>query len=86
MPDTWDDCVRALKLSDFSPENQDKACIWLIQTRNALDDVKQGRFYVACDKVKGIWASFKGAGYKQRELDFKTLYGFYQEAGGIKVG
>lgn len=33
MPGTWDECVKALGLTDFSPANQDKAALWLAKKR-----------------------------------------------------
>jgi len=85
MPDTWDDCKRACKLPDFSPASQDKGAIYLIQQKNALEDVKAGRFARAAEKVKKVWASFKGAGYGQREIEVSVLATYYKGAGGTIV-
>ena len=85
MPDTWDTCKKACSLPDFSPASQDKACIYLLQTRNALDDVKAGRFTQAAYKVRKIWASFQGAGYGQREVPNSTLAQYFKEGGGTIV-
>lgn len=85
MPDTWDTCKKACNLPDFSPASQDKACIYLIQTRNALDDVKAGRFSQAAYKVRKIWASFAGAGYGQREISTSVLSQYFREGGGTAV-
>ncbi|MEP0919431.1 peptidoglycan DD-metalloendopeptidase family protein [Leptolyngbya sp. DQ-M1] len=56
-PPTWENCKRALSLSDFSPINQDKAAVYLLQQRNALGDVDAGRVEAALDKVSYEWAS-----------------------------
>jgi muramidase (phage lysozyme)/uncharacterized protein (DUF2345 family) len=85
MPDTWDTCKKACSLPDFSPKSQDKGCIYLLQTRNALDDVRAGRFSSAAYKVRKIWASFQGAGYGQREVPTTTLAQYFREGGGTLV-
>jgi len=85
MPDTWDTCKKACSLPDFSPKSQDKACIYLLQTRNALDDVRAGNFSSAAYKVRKIWASFQGAGYGQREIPSTTLAQYFREGGGTIV-
>jgi muramidase (phage lysozyme) len=41
---TWDECAKALGLTDFSPASQDLAAVFLIDRRKALDDVLAGRF------------------------------------------
>jgi len=85
MPDTWDTCKKACNLPDFSPASQDKACIYLLQTRNALDDVRAGKFSSAAYKIRKIWASFQGAGYGQREVPTTTLAQYFREGGGTLV-
>jgi len=85
MPDTWDKCAKVCKLPDFSPASQDKACIYLIQSVNALDDVRNGQFSRAAYKVRHIWASFAGAGYGQPEKPLSVLSQYFQEGGGTKV-
>lgn len=87
---TWNGCKRALALPDFSPESQDKAALYLIQQRGALDDVKAGRFDDAvakCSKTAtrpAEWASLPGANYAgqgMRSMD--ALRVAYTEAGGV---
>lgn len=85
MPDTWDQCKKACSLPDFSPASQDKACIYLLQTRNALDDVRSGNFSSAAYKIRKIWASFQGAGYGQREVPTTTLAQYFREGGGTLI-
>lgn len=80
--DTWDRLQKALKLPDFSPESQDKAAIKLISDAGALGDIEEGRFSVAVNKVRGIWASLPGAGYSQPERNMAWLTAKYKEAGG----
>lgn len=52
---TWDDVARALGLTDFSPASQDKAAIWLMKRRGALEHVKRGEFDIATSKLGQEW-------------------------------
>lgn len=79
---TWGEVALRLKLTDFSPINQDRAAIELIRRRKALDDVFAGRFSVAIEKCRKEWASLPGAGYGQHENSIKGLLAVYHMAGG----
>lgn len=79
---TWLNCKRALDLPDFSPASQDKAAVYLIKGRGALDDVREGRFLQALDKCRAEWASLPGAGYGQPERKAADLQTAYVNAGG----
>lgn len=80
---TWDDIVKRYGFRGrFTPEAQDLAAIKLIQERRAYEDVKAGRFTVAVEKCRNIWASLPGAGYGQPEHKLETLVTAYQKAGG----
>ena len=82
---TWDDLRSrsSLKLGDFSPENQDRAAIALIQMQDAFADVQAGRLGRACEKCASRWASLPGAHYGQREAGFAALQAAYVHAGGL---
>jgi muramidase (phage lysozyme) len=82
---TWSSLKQQLKLSDFSPKNQDVAAIELIRQKGALPDVLAGRISIAIVKVQKIWASLPGAGYGQRELRMEELLRFYERAGGTLI-
>jgi muramidase (phage lysozyme) len=79
---TWMSVKTRLDLSDFSPDNQDKAAIYLIEKRGALDDVIAGNFPEAVAKVAKEWASMPGAGYMQPEKKLAELVKVYQDNGG----
>jgi muramidase (phage lysozyme) len=79
---TWSSKRSQLNLADFSPENQDLAALQLIADKSALEDVKAGRFSVAIDKVKKVWASLPGAGYQQPEKSLAALTERYKYEGG----
>lgn len=82
---TWGNLQRQLRLPDFGPLSQDKACIELIRGRKALDAVKAGQFDKAVALCSKEWASLPGAGYGQHEQSLEKLRSVYQKAGG-KVG
>lgn len=78
----FDAYKKSLKLPDFSPASQDAIAVQQIKECRALDDVKAGRFAVAVDKCKRIWASLPGAGYGQHENKIEKLQVAYLDAGG----
>ena len=79
---TWA-CVRnRLRLNDFGPESQDRAALYLIEQRGALEDVMYGRIKTAIQKCKPEWASLPGAGYGQPERGLDDLMAHYVSAGG----
>lgn len=79
---TWDECKKATGVTDFSPESQDKGCIYLIKRRQALDDVKAGRFEQAVVKCKTIWASLPGSPYGQNPKGYDVALNYYKQGGG----
>jgi lysozyme len=74
-----------LALTDFSPPNQDKAAIYLIQRRGALTDVKAGNFTKAVEKCKNVWASLPGSPYGQNPKRYAEAVSYYKQAGGTFV-
>lgn len=59
---TWDGLKKQLGLTDFSPQNQDRAAVENIRQFNALSDVEAGNWQSAINKLTGQWDSFPGAG------------------------
>ena len=55
---TWDTCVKALGLSDFSPANQDKAALWLVKKRKVDPSKQLSKKDVY--KLGAEWASLEG--------------------------
>ncbi|MCV2361657.1 glycoside hydrolase family 104 protein [Paucibacter sp. TC2R-5] len=80
---TWLMCKRALNLPDFSPDSQDKAAVYLIRKRGALDAIEAGRVAEAVAKCRQEWASLPGAGYGQPERRLTALIDAYTNAGGV---
>jgi lysozyme len=62
---TWDECKNALALTDFLPISQDKAAVFLINRRGALEDVVSGLWEDAIKKCNREWASLPGSPYGQ---------------------
>ena len=79
---TWDDVAPRIGASDFSPYWQDRAAVYLIKRRGALDDAASGRFHEALAKLRQEWASLPGAGYGQPEKSAEALARVYADNGG----
>jgi muramidase (phage lysozyme) len=62
---TWDECAKALDLPDFSPANQDRAALYLIERRRALPSVLEGDWTTALERCNREWASLPGSPYGQ---------------------
>ena len=83
MPMTWDTVIQpALHLPDFSPESQDKAAVYLIKYRGALDHVKNGNFDEAVRKCAKEWASLPGSPYGQPVRTLAEVRAVYESHGG----
>ena len=78
----FDAYKKILKLPDFSPASQDAIALQQIREQGALRDIEAGRFALAVNKVKNIWASLPGAGYGQHEHTLAALQLAYTKAGG----
>lgn len=72
----------ALNLPDFGPESQDRWAIQLIREQKALQMIEEGQIAEAIKRCANIWASFPGAGYKQREHDLSALLAKFKAFGG----
>jgi lysozyme len=79
---TFDALVAKYGFSDFTPATQDQMAITLIQERGALPDVQAGRFQMALDKVRKIWASLPGSNSDQPERNLAFVQNAYIQAGG----
>jgi muramidase (phage lysozyme) len=83
---TWDGLVKQYGFADFSPSNQDLACVALIKGRNALDDVIAGRFDAAVAKCNKEWASLPGSPYGQPTVTLERARHEYVANGGSFEG
>lgn len=83
---SWDGVVAEVGLKDFKPVNQERAAIYLMAYRGALQDVIDGRVSEAVQKLRSEWTSLPGAGedrgYTMAEVkDVFTRYGGTLAAG-----
>lgn len=62
---TYDRKASELGIVDFSPESQDRIAIALIEEKNALEDIRNGDFNSAVNKLGGVWASLPSSPYSQ---------------------
>lgn len=81
---TWDECAAAMGLPDFSPASQDKAAVFLIDRRRALDDVLAGRVEQAIAKCAREWASLPGSPYGQPTRSLDEALRTYADSGGTQ--
>ena len=79
---TWDECAKALGLTDFGKESQDLAAAFLIRRRGAMPDVLAGRLQAAIAKCAKEWASLPGSPYGQPVRTMSQAKATYEEYGG----
>jgi muramidase (phage lysozyme) len=79
---TWAGIRQRLRLPDFEADSQDRAALYLIDQRGALEDVHAGRIQTAISKCRPEWASLPGAGYGQPERRVASLVAAFEKAGG----
>ncbi len=80
---TWDVVKGRLKLPDFSPASQDKFAEYLIREKGAYDDILNGRFFAAVQKLSSTWRSLPGGGSDQPAKKPSDLFALYQQLGGV---
>lgn len=79
---TWVGCKARLHLTNFEPGNQDRAALYLIESRGAIDDVHAGRIKTAVMKCAAEWASLPGNFAKQPQREQEGLILAFEQAGG----
>ncbi len=79
----WQDAQKSLGRLTFSPQDQDLAAIWAINRRGALNDVINGNFTSAINKLGGTWASLPSAPahYKQFKRGWGEIQNAFKNAG-----
>jgi len=82
---TWVAIKERLGLTDFSPESQDIAALYLIAEKGAISLITTGHFLQALDKVREIWASLPGSGCNQPEHTLTEVETWYEDAGGVRL-
>lgn len=79
---TWDDFIAAKGPHKFDEAGQDACAMWLIERRDAADDVIDGRVERAIRKCGAEWASLPGAPYGQPTRTFDFCLKHYTKNGG----
>lgn len=81
---TWKALSADLGLQDFSPPNQEKACLELLRRARVypavLDSNDFTRFSYAMTRISNIWASLPGSPYGQPTHGMEELWLVYQSA------
>jgi len=80
LDSTWDGIWPNIGATDFSPWNQDRAAVYLINQKGALTDIENGKFENAVNKLNVIWASLPGSPYGQPTKSMQQLKSFYQQS------
>lgn len=81
---TWNEIVikfgKKYKINDFSPKNQDKACLVLIKHYcKALQQIQNGNVQETAKKCRNIWASLPNASYGQRTESMQNFIKYYDK-------
>lgn len=74
---SWDDAVRALGLTDFSPANQDKAALWLAQRAGQGENIRNGNITGAANGLGQVWTGLNSSAGQN------ALAGYYTSANSI---
>lgn len=85
---TWDDVKKHISVKDFSPENQDRAAVFLIKRAkdiraydNVVNSNQQNRFNAALKSLSCVWASLPPACHPgQHAVLSDELWKVYQAA------
>ncbi len=80
---TWRGIRDRLRLPNFEPENQDRAALYLIANRGALEDVHAGRIQTAIAKCAPEWASMPGNFADQPQRSQDALLAAFERGGGV---
>ena len=81
---TWNGLARRYGFSDFGPVNQDLAAIALMKDAGALNDVINGNWQAAMQKLGRTWASLPSSPYaqaKRSQAEFDRMLA--QTTGGV---
>ncbi|MEY8709489.1 glycoside hydrolase family 24 protein [Mangrovibacter phragmitis] len=74
---SWDDAVKALGLTDFSPANQDKAALWLAQRAGQGENIRNGNITGAANGLRQVWTGLNSSAGND------ALAGYYASANRI---
>jgi muramidase (phage lysozyme) len=69
---TLQDVQRKLRLTDFTPANQARIALDIINEESAADDIEQGNLRKAIRKLKGRWTSLPGGSQTHTTIESAT--------------
>ncbi|MCT7979274.1 hypothetical protein [Laspinema olomoucense] len=76
---TWDPLAKKIGASDFSPANQDRAAIALLDEYGVLEDIEAGSFTYAVLQLIPVWPSLQDVGNGDRARAIARLEQVYQQ-------
>jgi muramidase (phage lysozyme) len=76
---TWDRMAKKIGAEDFSPANQDRAAIALLDEYGVLEDIEAGSFAYSAIQVIPVWPSFQDVGHGDRSRAIAKLNQVYQQ-------
>ncbi|HEY9837470.1 MAG TPA: glycoside hydrolase family 104 protein [Vampirovibrionales bacterium] len=76
---TWDRMAKKIGASDFSPANQDRAAIALLDEYGVLEDIEAGSFSYVVVQLIPVWPSFQDVGNGDRARAIARLEQVYQQ-------
>jgi lysozyme len=74
---TWNGCKRIYAAKDFSPAEQDRMALALVNERHALDLINAGDIETAIARCSAEWASFPGSQAWQPQKVMSDLLAAY---------
>lgn len=79
---SWDEGAKAIGLTDFTPNSQDKWAIWRIGYRKGLTYVVNGQFKKALSACAKEWASLPTSQEHQPKKTYAEAKAIYLKYGG----
>lgn len=75
LASTFDDVKDDVGVTDFTPQSQDRIAVYLIDRRNALEEVEAGDIDAAIALLENEWTSLPGAAEERKTLaEFREYY------------
>lgn len=79
---TWNGLAKKYGFSDFGARNQDLGALALIAEKGQLDNVVNGNYKAAVQKLGSVWASFPSSTYAQSKHGWGRIDQMWAKAGG----
>lgn len=76
---SWDRMAKKIGAQDFSPRNQDRAAIAMLEEYGVLEDIEAGSFEYAAIKLFPVWPSLRDVGNGSRAAAIAKLRHVYQQ-------